>query len=914
MSFVTPKALSVFLFVAGLASAQLRISQVYGGGGNVGSKYANDYIEIFNASSTAASLAGMSVQYAASTGSSWDRTNLPNVTLQPGHYFLVQEHAEGHTPTSSLPSPDAAGLINLSATAGKVALVGNQSLLNSSCPSGLVDFVGYGAGTNCSSRTPDLSNATAVFRDSYGCASSFTVGTPVPRNTSSSAHLCATAVPSSPPSGVGTTDPTIVLSGSTILIMVTARAGYNPSSTGVLVVANLTKIGGAPAQTMFDDGSNGDRSAGDMTFSYLSSVASNTPPGSYPITYTIRDSQLRQYVGTLSVTVAAPVPQIPSYSINQIHGSGATSPYDGVVVTSTGIVTLVKDVGFYMQNPDNQVDNDPKTSEAIFVFTSTRPPPTAVAGNFIEVQGKVTEMRGVAQGVEDLTSVTALANPVVKLVSVGNPLPTPTQLTAVSIDPKGGLGQLKGLEGMRVTFSTLLACGATGGTVDELDGATHSNGRFYGVPQGVDRPFRGPGVIVGAPIPLPGLPRWSGNIGTYVIDTSLRSNSILDLTAGAALHNLTGVLEYSSPYYAILRDPDVAVTVTNSTQARPVSLALPDELAIANFNLQQLAKIKDHSATADLALSELALSNALKKASLSIRAILRTPDLIALEGIPDINTLESLAAQTDGDAVADGESAPGYVAYFFDGNDSSEGNIGVLAKPHLQINAVTQLGTATAFTNPTTGAQELVFDHPPVLIDFTAQADGSNVYTRLKVLINHLSSPTGSDSQDAEGQRIRSKRAAEAATVASYLQDLQSNGGSNVIAIGDFNAFDFNDGFVDVMGTIKGLPSPPNQVEIASTALVNPPLVDLMESQMISAERYTDVVRGNAEALDHILVNQTLIGSIRRIEMARSNADFPESYRDDSSRPERVSDHDMPVVYIALPPSQVSSSRRGKGR
>ena len=41
-----------------LGSASLVISQVYGGGGNSGSKYKNDFIEIFNRGTTAVSLSG----------------------------------------------------------------------------------------------------------------------------------------------------------------------------------------------------------------------------------------------------------------------------------------------------------------------------------------------------------------------------------------------------------------------------------------------------------------------------------------------------------------------------------------------------------------------------------------------------------------------------------------------------------------------------------------------------------------------------------------------------------------------------------------------------------------------------------------------------------------------------------------
>lgn len=91
-----PLALAVFAalnFVpmAHAISPNVVISQVYGGGGNTGATYKNDFIELFNRGSTPVSLNGMSVQYASSTGSTWQKTNLSNVTLAPGQYYLVQE-------------------------------------------------------------------------------------------------------------------------------------------------------------------------------------------------------------------------------------------------------------------------------------------------------------------------------------------------------------------------------------------------------------------------------------------------------------------------------------------------------------------------------------------------------------------------------------------------------------------------------------------------------------------------------------------------------------------------------------------------------------------------------------------------------------------------------------------------------
>jgi len=126
------------------------ISQVYGGGGNSGATYRNDFIELRNNGAGAISLAGWSLQYTSSTGSTWTaRTDLSG-SIAPGGYYLVQQ-AAGAGGTASLPTPDATGAIAMSGSAGKVALVSTSTALSGACPLGgaIVDFVGYGSATNC---------------------------------------------------------------------------------------------------------------------------------------------------------------------------------------------------------------------------------------------------------------------------------------------------------------------------------------------------------------------------------------------------------------------------------------------------------------------------------------------------------------------------------------------------------------------------------------------------------------------------------------------------------------------------------------------------------------------------------------------------------------------------------------------
>ena len=94
------------------------VSQVYGGGGNSGATYTNDFVELFNPTGAPVSLAGASVQYASASGSTWQATALGGA-IQAHGYYLVQE-AAGSGGTTALPTSDATGSIALSASAGKV--------------------------------------------------------------------------------------------------------------------------------------------------------------------------------------------------------------------------------------------------------------------------------------------------------------------------------------------------------------------------------------------------------------------------------------------------------------------------------------------------------------------------------------------------------------------------------------------------------------------------------------------------------------------------------------------------------------------------------------------------------------------------------------------------------------------------
>ncbi len=176
------------------------ISQIFGGGGNAGAPFRNDFIEIFNGTNASVNLSGWSVQYASATASTWSVTPLSSVTLLPGQYYLIQESSGGSNGIA-LPAPDATGTIAMAAGSGKVALVKTSTTLTGACPNdpNIVDLLGYGSTANCfrgPAPAPAPSNTNALLRAAGGCTDTrnnvadFALGPPNPRNTTFFPRIC----------------------------------------------------------------------------------------------------------------------------------------------------------------------------------------------------------------------------------------------------------------------------------------------------------------------------------------------------------------------------------------------------------------------------------------------------------------------------------------------------------------------------------------------------------------------------------------------------------------------------------------------------------------------------------------------------------------------------------------------------
>jgi uncharacterized repeat protein (TIGR01451 family) len=194
--------------------------------------------------------------------------------------------------------------------------------------------------------------------------------------------------------------------------------------------------------------------------------------------------------------------------------------------------------------------------------------------------------------------------------------------------------------------------------------------------------------------------------------------------------------------------------------------------------------------------------------------------------------------------------------------------------------------------------EDILHDRPPYILEADVLKPNSTQKVRVTVILNHLRSLIDIDSPTA-GERVREKRRLQAEDVADLIQERQ-NLGENLVVLGDLNAFEFNDGYVDVVGTLKGAPAPAEEVVEPSVDRWNYDLINVGD-ELPDDQQYSFVFEGSAQALDHLLVNGDLHSRLTRFAYARTNADFSESFASDPTRPERLSDHDAPVAFFMFP-------------
>ena len=549
-------------------------------------------------------------------------------------------------------------------------------------------------------------------------------------------------------------------------------------------------------------------------------------------------------------TDTTPVPA----EIFEIQGKGHDSPHVGAMVkTANNVVTAVAAHGFFIQTPSDRSDADADTSDGIFVDTGSAP--TVASGDVVNVTGKVVEVDGFTTIVADAT----VSGAEIRLAGGGEiPAPVPFDAARPSPDPAAPSCaiEFECYEGMLIRVAA--------GTISS------PNQRFSGDPVAemyftatTSRAYREPGLPYPGIPTRPDIPIFDGNPELFELDPDRLGLDNVALAPGSTIR-ATGVLGFEHGGYELW--PFELTVLSEAAVPRPVRARRVDEVTIGSLNLQRLSSSAENYATR------------LDKLSRYIREVLLSPDILGVQEARSSAELNELA-----DLIRTADRSVDYRAYLETSGDDID--VGFLVRSRVQVADLKQYGADETFVDPTDLSIDPLHDRPPLLLQAVIEKSS------LSVVVIHNRSLLGMDTS----ARVRRKRLEQAQSVARLVQSLQ---GSKLIVIGDFNGFQFSDGYVDVVGQIAGTANSAHSLECEAD-LVDPNLYNAI-ARLPAAERYSYVFRGNAQALDHALVNQALSGSLVEIQYGRGNADAPREREDDATVALRASDHDGLVVFLRM--------------
>lgn len=105
------------------------------------------------------------------------------------------------------------------------------------------------------------------------------------------------------PSATGLATPATAQRGDTVLLTAQVTPGTNPASTDLGVLCDLSAIGGDGAALLVDDGTSGDATAGDSTFSLSATIGATTAFATHQLPCDVSDAENRSAAFTISLTV-----------------------------------------------------------------------------------------------------------------------------------------------------------------------------------------------------------------------------------------------------------------------------------------------------------------------------------------------------------------------------------------------------------------------------------------------------------------------------------------------------------------------------------------------------------------------------------------------------------------------------------
>jgi predicted extracellular nuclease len=548
-------------------------------------------------------------------------------------------------------------------------------------------------------------------------------------------------------------------------------------------------------------------------------------------------------------------------AIDAIQGSGATSPRNGQLVQITGVVIGVdnqqgvsnfvnldaRQAGIYVETPTSAQDANPATSEGIFVGGLSAADRSARhIGQTVTVVGKVTELFNLTA--IDATGRTLAFSGTADRANLPAPVTIdPAQAAAQTAATSGNRPYYETLEGMRVRLAV--------GTADS--GGTNKFGELFLRPGTTrERVFR----VASLPVGPADLIKSAQDAGSRDVDPTNPSRNPDSRTRVNAdlfdsVSDLVGPMGFTFLEYQVTPQPGEGPHVHRGpTRYPPFVPSQPRRtLRVANFNMENLfaAGMTDDGHT----FTQPEVDAKTTRLADAVGNVLHRPDVVVTEEVAALAPLQEVARKLHG-----------YTAYWLASTDARHIAVGLLVKRGVAVSNLRQFGrdaTTTATGCADDGVSNKLFERPPLEVDL--RKDGLS----FTLIGNHLASQSHPEPcRSAQTQFLHDETAALEAA------------GRQVMVIGDLN--DFEDGAALTQNLVS-----------AGVTLKN------LWSQATADNRYSFQFDGQLQTLDHIFVTDGLHAAMRDVRYVHFDNDYFE--RDETRHAAGVSDHDPPLVTIALP-------------
>ena len=565
-------------------------------------------------------------------------------------------------------------------------------------------------------------------------------------------------------------------------------------------------------------------------------------------------------------------------NIGEVQGESHQSPLVGkeVVINNVVVTKTDKGKGFYVQ--DKVSDNNPRTSDAVYVASKDK----VESGDLLKVQGTVKEGYMEEYSVKPgqtfkkpagSLTVTQIINATItklgkaelpKALNISEKMPKDVvDNTPTKYNPETeALDYWESLEGMLVEV-----------TKPKVTGPQYK-GDIYVLP----------GDYKGQKL---------NNIGGVNLRPGVQNTEVLPVTVGNKFvakakdyfnENITGVVTYKNKTYKI--DPNSVPKLQDGGLKREVSKIYPaeDKLTIASYNIENFsANNSGHDETPEEKVDKIANS--------FIKEV-HSPDIITLIEVQDNNggvndgTVDGVKS---GEKLAQRIKSLGGPDYKYteiapvDGKDGGKPGANIRVAYLYNPKRVTLIGKEKGGSEEAARFVNGHLEKNPARVDPTSvhfekvrkslAAEFEFKGERIVVIANHLKSKLGDDaiygSNQPSVENTKAKRIEEAKILNAFIKEgLRQNPNLKFVLTGDFNDFEFSDSVKTIVGN---------------------ELVNLM-AEHEQGDRYSYFYRGSNQSLDNILISKNIKDKVV-FSPVHINASFMEEHG-------RASDHDPVVVQI----------------